>query len=1064
VSIEVRVLGPVEVDRGDGSAERVHGLGARLLLALIVDRGRPVGDDTLVERLWSAAPPRHAVASVRNQVARLRRTFGSAIVGRDQAGYRVGDRVPLLDLDRFEAAVEAARGEADRGAAREHLDAALRLVRGRPLHEVADDVWAMPVVAGIAEQVAVAEELWGSLVVAGAGAADVARLRRFAMAQPHREVRWLHLVEAIATTGHRTEALRAAGEARRALAEFGMDPCRGLVEIERQLLGTDRGPVAATRVPARRDPIVGRDDVLADVLRPGQVVWLDGDPGTGKTRLIAELADRVDPSRTTVLYVACPRAAGVGSGCVPTLLAAAAELVPSSLRLAHEVAPDPSLDADVRRAGLAGVVVDRLRAGSSEREVVAVVDDVQWLEPSEATMLLEIMTRTLDVTRWIVGSRPVARHVGAASLRGELARNGAIRVVGLGDLTTADVRALLDEVAPELDDAARDRLAGEVSAVTGGHPLSVAEVVMHRDRLAGDRLPRLDAIVAGTLAQLDDGDRRLVDVLAVAAGPCPVTALATACRCPAAEILERAERLGDEGLVGPVVDGMLDLRHDLVRRAVERHLASGAQLDSRRALIAALAGQPRSIVAYADQLLRAGELLDTGPELARAVAASIRRQLDDTDYVGAGRTATRFLELGIAPAGAEALEAHLQAATALIATGDVGRGRATLLDLRVPARASGDLGILADTILAMGPLMTGGRETDDVLADAEHLVVALPRNDGSRRVQLACWAAHQLLLRGDRLRAEHLLELADADPFGATAGQGLVLAMRAQADTLVESSPDVAQRSLDELRRFAIERSDVTAEAAALLLGARQAWAHGTLVDVAAARDGIAALAERLPRPDVRWWPASIDASIALAAGRFDEAATAIETAGRLGRELRVAAAGPTARVQHLTMLYLSGALGSAAPALAHFASGPDATPGTVAGYGLACVEARDTAAVADVARQLAAEPRVLAAAGASWPLVAMCASEIAAHAGDRTLARAVRSALAPFCGGGLAMHSVGYFGTVDRCLGRLAVALGDPVTGVALLTAAVEQERQRGAAAWERRTVADLWAVRQSM
>jgi hypothetical protein len=219
-----------------------------------------------------------------------------------------------------------------------------------------------------------------------------------------------------------------------------------------------------------------------------------------------------------------------------------------------------------------------------------------------------------------------------------------------------------------------------------------------------------------------------------------------------------------------------------------------------------------------------------------------------------------------------------------------------------------------------------------------------------------------------------------------------------------------------------------------------------------------------LPRPDVRWWPASIDASIALAAGRFDEAATAIETAGRLGRELRVAAAGPTARVQHLTMLYLSGALGSAAPALAHFASGPDATPGTVAGYGLACVEAGDTAAVADVARQLAAEPRVLAAAGASWPLVAMCASEIAAHAGDRTLARAVRSALAPFCGGGLAMHSVGYFGTVDRCLGRLAVALGDPVTGVALLTAAVEQERQRGAAAWERRTVADLWAVRQSM
>ncbi len=80
------------------------------------------------------------------------------------------------------------------------------------------------------------------------------------------------------------------------------------------------------------------------------------------------------------------------------------------------------------------------------------------------------------------------------------------------------------------------------------------------------------------------------------------------------------------------------------------------------------------------------------------------------------------------------------------------------------------------TIWAETGLHHLGVWADDVLADAEQLVATLPGNDGSRRVQLACWAAHQLLLHGDRLRAEHLLELADADPFGATAGQGLVLA------------------------------------------------------------------------------------------------------------------------------------------------------------------------------------------------------------------------------------------------------------------------------------------------
>jgi hypothetical protein len=153
--------------------------------------------------------------------------------------------------------------------------------------------------------------------------------------------------------------------------------------------------------------------------------------------------------------------------------------------------------------------------------------------------------------------------------------------------------------------------------------------------------------------------------------------------------------------------------------------------------------------------------------------------------------------------------------------------------------------------------------------------------------------------------------------------------------------------------------------------------------------------------------------------------------------------------------------MGTVVEALGHFAAGPDATGAVIAGFGLACVEAGDAAAVSEVARRLRAVPRLLATAGASWPLVAMCASEVAVAAGDRTLARALRTSLTRFSGTGLALHSVGYFGTADRCLGKLAVTLGDLGGGVALLTAAVEQERDRGAAAWERRTVADLWAVR---
>ena len=1062
VDIEVRVLGPVEIDRGDGRPDRVHGLAARLLLALIVDRGRSVDDDVLVERLWPDAPPRHAIASIRNQVARLRRSFAPEIIGREHAGYRVGPVLPRLDLDRLQQAVDNAGGDVtDAASSAAEVGRALELVRGRPLHEVADDMWAMPAAVGIAEQVAAAEELWASLILAAGGPVDVARLRRAALAQPHREVRWRQLITALAAAGHGTEALRSIGDARRALAGFGMEPCQEVVEIERNLLGAGRSPATVSRVPARRDPMVGREDALADVLRPGRVVWIEGEAGTGKTRLVAELADRIDPDRSVLLYVACPRVAGAGPGCASALLAVADELVPLARRGVPGGPGDAASDPDVRRAGLPGEVVARLRTTGSEREIVVVVDDVQWVEPSEAALLLEIMMRTLDVARWIVASRPAGRHPAVATLHGELERAGSVRTVELGSLTTLDVRTLLDDVAPELDATARDRLADDVWSATGGHPLSVTELVSHRDRLFADgRLPRLDAIVAGTLALLDAGDRHLVDLLAVAAGPTPVTVLAAASSALPGEVLERAERLLDEGLVGPVVNGDLELRHDLVRRAVERHVSPTTELTCRRMLIEALAHHPRTVVAYADQLLRAGDWVEDASERARAVAAAIRRQLDDADYVGAGRMAVRYLDLAGEPVGTDDLAASLQAATALIASGDAARGRATLMRLREPARSSGDVELLADTILAMGPLMTGGRETDDVIDDAEHLAATLSRGDGYRRVQLACWGAHQLLLRGDRLRAERLLDVADADPYGASSGQGLVLAIRAQADTLVDASPSAARRSLAQLRRFAVERSDVTAEAAALLLGARQAWADQTLAEVAAARDGIVAMGERLPRPDIRWWPAAMDASIALAAGRLDEAAPAIEEAARLGRELRVEAAGQTARVQQLTLLYVGGSLGSVAGGLAHFMAGPDATPALLAGYGLACVEAGDTTNVVAVARRLVAERNLLAGSGASWPLVAMCAGEIAAAACDRRLARALRDVLEPFAGTGLALHSVGYFGTADRCLGKLAMALGDRREASRLFAAAVEQERQRGAIAWERRSVADLWAV----
>ena len=177
-----------------------------------------------------------------------------------------------------------------------------------------------------AELVANAEELWAHAVIAsGRAGDDVSRLRRAARAQPRREVRWRQLVTALAAVGRRTEGLRAVAGARRALAEFGLLPGDDLVELERSLVGATDDVHTATRIPVRRDPMVGREIELAALLRPVPTVWIDGEPGSGKTRLLAELADRQTSGRDVLVYAACPHQLGSGAGVLSSFVAAATE-------------------------------------------------------------------------------------------------------------------------------------------------------------------------------------------------------------------------------------------------------------------------------------------------------------------------------------------------------------------------------------------------------------------------------------------------------------------------------------------------------------------------------------------------------------------------------------------------------------------------------------------------------------------------------------------------------------------------------------------------------------------
>ena len=317
--------------------------------------------------------------------------------------------------------------------------------------------------------------------------------------------------------------------------------------------------------------MVGRELELAALLRPEPIVWIDGEPGSGKTRLLAELADRLLGGREVLLYAACPHLLGTGARVLSSFVAAAIDV-------AAEVGSPPddllrwrdheSTEPVVRRATLVGGLVSWLRTAASQRPIIAVIDDAHWLDDDTIAVLLDVIGGTREIVRWIIASRAIDRHPAAARLRDELERDGAVCSVSLGALTIDDVHELVALLAPGLDTERRDVLVDEVMSSTGGHALSVVELIGHRQRMTDGDPPRLDAIVGDSVRALPTAGRELVELLAVAGGPCPVVVLAAACGLDAAALLELAERLEGDGLLAPVTvdDARPSPRSDPARR------------------------------------------------------------------------------------------------------------------------------------------------------------------------------------------------------------------------------------------------------------------------------------------------------------------------------------------------------------------------------------------------------------------------------------------------------------------------------------------------------------------
>ena len=293
--MQLRLLGSVEASV-EGRALPLGAAKQRAVLAMLALRpGRPVSADELMEGLWGEHPPATAAKMVQQYVSHLRRLLdaGPAIVTRGR-GYELRIAPDDVDACRFERLIAE-------GAARE----ALALWRGPPLADIADEPFAASAIRRL-------EELWFAATEAvieldladGRHRELVGELEALIAREPLRERLHAQLMLALYRSGRQADALDAYRHARATLVDqIGVEPGAELRELHAAMLRQDgalAGPAPAELPPelVASTPLLGRDREL-ELLRAaweeacagrGGVAVVVGPPGSGRTRLAAELA------------------------------------------------------------------------------------------------------------------------------------------------------------------------------------------------------------------------------------------------------------------------------------------------------------------------------------------------------------------------------------------------------------------------------------------------------------------------------------------------------------------------------------------------------------------------------------------------------------------------------------------------------------------------------------------------------------------------------------------------------------------------------------------------------
>lgn len=654
------MLGPLEVLRDDAPVALPPGHPRALLGMLLIHANSVVSKDRLITELWPEDPPRSAGHALQVYVSRLRRQLepglGSArderVLLTRRPGYLLVVPVDGCDAGRFERMLADARRALDQG----HPAEASRLC------QEAREMWRGPVLADLHEEAFVAgeaarlDELYlvasevrvEAELALGHHAALIGEVEALVRRHPFRERLWAYLIVALYRSSRQVDALNAYRRLRAMLGEeVGLDPSPELSELERAVLRHDPAlgippgaeeserPLAApppatprgVPLPSRLEALpatgfVGRQTELRrfaglfENVAAGagpRVVLIQGEPGVGKTTLVAEFARVAHPGGAIVLYGRCeeglaipyqPFVEALGQyvrhGADDVLAAHVAEhggelagLVPELTRRLRELPPSRTDDADTQRYQLFNAVVALLASASAASPVVLALDDLHWADASTLLLLRYLVGAEVTMRLLLLGTFRGSELGDSSVLRDALAalHKEKVERLDLGGLEENDVVTLVESRAVDgpHDDAVE--LARHLRRETGGNPFFVLEILRHRveegspPRLApgglaasrSDRLvmpQSLQEVVTQRAARLGEPARRLLRLAAVVGRDFDVELLCEVTGAVEDEVVEALDRASAAALLAEVGPGRYSFAHAVIQYTLYDSLSS----------------------------------------------------------------------------------------------------------------------------------------------------------------------------------------------------------------------------------------------------------------------------------------------------------------------------------------------------------------------------------------------------------------------------------------------------------------------------------------------------------